>query len=324
MNPEPATDSWVAIDFETASSRGTPCAVGLAEVEGGRVVAHHFKLIRPPVFEFSPFNVALHGITPEMCQGAPSWEVSLGEILAIVDTRPLVAHNASFDVGVVRDACDLCGLPWPELTYVCTLAISRRAWPTLTSFSLPFVAAHLGLEERAHHDPDEDALLAALIGLAALEASDAPTLEELLAQMHLVTGVVTADSWHGCHGRDQRAPLPTEPTLGTLLHEDHPLYGKSVAFTGALAIVRREAQQAAVDCGARVTRGVTHETDILVTGYQDLTKLAAGATKSNKLQKAEQLRSGGQPIEIITEAELVQLLFDSDSQTGGGVRVSRA
>src|SRR4051794_10569407 len=93
------SDTWVAIDFETASARGTPCAVGLVEVEGGQIVDHHGWLICPPRFEFSPFNVALHGITPEDCADAPDWEASLGEILAIIDGRTVVAHNASFDLG---------------------------------------------------------------------------------------------------------------------------------------------------------------------------------------------------------------------------------
>lgn len=323
--PRPAAridDSWIAIDFETASSRGTPCAVGLIEVENGRVVHRQSSLIRPPVFEFWPFNVALHGITPQMCEGAPTWETTLQEILAIVDGRPLVAHNAGFDIGVIRDACDSCGLQWPELTYACTLVISRCTWPTLSSHSLPFVAAHLGLEARSHHDAEEDAALAALIGLAALEATEALTLQNLLDQMGLATGVVEPDSWRGCHGRDQRAPLPTEPTPGSQPRPGHALYEKSVAFTGALAIPRRESQQAVVDRGGRATRGVTRETEILVTGYQDVTKLAVGATKSSKLRKAERLRAGGQPIEIITEADLVRLLADVDSQASGGVRAT--
>jgi DNA polymerase-3 subunit epsilon len=45
--------------------------VGLAEIKGGQIVAQHGWLIRPPRFEFSRFNVALHGITPEDCVDAP-------------------------------------------------------------------------------------------------------------------------------------------------------------------------------------------------------------------------------------------------------------
>ena len=73
-------DSWVAIDFETASIRGTPCAVGLIEVVDGTIGDSEGWLIRPPLFEFSPFNIALHGITPAMCERAPCWSESLERI----------------------------------------------------------------------------------------------------------------------------------------------------------------------------------------------------------------------------------------------------
>jgi DNA polymerase III epsilon subunit-like protein len=116
-------DSWVAIDFETASVRGTPCAVGLVEVVNGIPGERASWLIRPPIFEFWAFNVALRGITPEMCRDAPGWEESLAEIEAFPDGRPLVAHNAGFDIGVIRDACRNAGLPWPSFSYVCTLRI---------------------------------------------------------------------------------------------------------------------------------------------------------------------------------------------------------
>jgi hypothetical protein len=71
---------------------------------------------------------------------------------------------------------------------------------------------------------------------------------------------------------------------------------------------RHDAQQAVVDCGGSVTRGPTRETDILVTGYQDLTVLAAGATKSAKLSKAERLRAAGQTLTIVSERDFVRLL----------------
>jgi DNA polymerase III epsilon subunit-like protein len=160
--------SWVAIDFETASTRGTPCAVGLVEVTDGQLGKQHRWLIRPPVFEFSPFNVALHGIGPEMCRDAPTWTESLGQILEAVANRPLVAHNAAFDLGVIRDACELCELDWPQLEYACTLVVGRRVWPGLATYSLPFLAAHLGIEPAADHEPAADAACAAEVACRAL------------------------------------------------------------------------------------------------------------------------------------------------------------
>lgn len=310
----PPADSWVAIDFETASTRGTPCAVGLVEVDRGRPPSSQSWVIRPPVFEFWPFNVALHGITPEMCVDAPSWSESLDRILALADGRPLVAHNAAFDLGVLRDACGHCNLEWPALDYFCTLVISRRAWPELSSHSLGFVVSSLELEGGDHHDPAADAAMCAAVGQAALDASNTRTFSDLVRSFHLTAGRIEAGSWLGCHGLDHTPDLPMRPRDGVHPNEGHPLFGKSVTFTGALAVRRQDAQQAVVDCGGTVTRGPTRKTDIVVTGYQDLTVLAAGAAKSAKLSKAEWLRSAGQRLNIVSERDFVRLLSVDDAE----------
>ncbi len=303
-------ESWVAIDFETASVRGTPCAVGMVEVNGRRVRRSTGWLIRPPIFEFSPFNVALHGITPEMCRDAPDWEESLSRIEDFREGRPLLAHNAGFDIGVIRDACNLTDIPWPELTYACSLVIGRRVWPGLSSYSLPFLAGHLGVYEGSHHEASADAEMAAQIGCLALGATGALTLTDLVASVQALMGSIGADEWSGCHLRDIGSAIPVEPSPGAVLREDHPFFGRSVAFTGALAISRREAMQAVVDCGGVAVKGVTRRTELLVTGFQDLARLAQGQNESAKLRKAQDLLAQGQAIEIIGESDFVKLLAD--------------
>jgi len=300
--------SWVAIDFETASTRGTPCAVGLVEVIDGQLGERHRWLIRPPIFEFSPFNVALHAIGPEMCRDAPAWAESLEQILEVVANRPLVAHNAAFDLGVVRDACELCEIEWPQLEYACTLVVGRRVWPGLTTYSLPFLAAHLGIEPAVDHEPAADAACAAEVACRALQMREATGLVELLDGCHATIGRLGPGEWSGCHGRDSKQPIPSEPTPGAMLDAEHPLFGKRIAFTGALAIPRREAQQAVVDRGAVAARGVRRDTDLLVTGYQDMAKLAQGESRSAKLRRAEELRAEGREIEIVGKREFARML----------------
>lgn len=304
------SQSWVAIDFETASVRGTPCAVGMVEVIGGQAGRSASWLIRPPIFEFSPFNVALHGITPEMCRHAPDWGESLLRIEEFREGRPLLAHNAAFDVGVIRDACSVTEIPWPELTYACSLVVGRRVWPGLDSYSLPFLASHLGVYEDNHHDAGADAEMAARIGCLALGATKALTLEGMVDSVQALMGSIGGAEWSGCHLRDIRAAIPAEPSPGAVLREDHPLFGKTVAFTGALAIPRREAMQAVVDCGGVAAKGVTRKTELLVTGFQDLTRLAQGQSQSDKLRKAQGLIANGQMIEIVGESDFVKLLAD--------------
>lgn len=304
------SQSWVAIDFETASVRGTPCAVGMVEVNEGQIGRSVGWLIRPPIFEFSPFNVALHGITPEMCRHAPDWGETLLRIEEFRGGRPLLAHNAAFDVGVIRDACSVSEIPWPELTYVCSLVVGRRVWPGLDSYSLPFLAGHLGVCEGSHHDAAADARMAARIGCIALNVTEASTLSEMVTSVQALMGSIGGDEWRGCHLRDIRAAIPVEPSPGTVPREDHPLFGKTVAFTGALAIPRREAMQAVVDCGGVAAKGVTRKTELLVTGFQDLTRLAQGWSESAKLRKAQELLTQGRSIEIVGESDFVKLLAD--------------
>ena len=59
---------FTAIDFETAnSSSASACAVGLARVRDGRVVASQGWLIQPPPGHdrFFELNIGIHGIRPE-------------------------------------------------------------------------------------------------------------------------------------------------------------------------------------------------------------------------------------------------------------------
>ena len=168
---------------------------------------------------------------------------------------------------------------------------------------------------------EEDAVVAARIALAALSETRTSTLDELAERAGVVVGIVEPNSWRGCHAAQHASAIPNEPTPGTIVNPTHPLFGKTVVFTGALAIVRRDAQQAVVNRGATSGTGVNRHTDYLVTGYQDMTKLAGGSLKSNKLGHAEELQARGFPIEIISEHDFVRLLdASSDPDPEHGAR----
>lgn len=307
-------DEWVAIDFETANEqRGSPCAVALVAVKDGAVVDSETFYIRPPVFYFSPLNVALHGITPEMCLEASDWPTALARIVDFAANRPLVAHYAAFDSGVIRDACET-NLPWPEFRYACTLVIGRQTWPGLVSYSLPYVAAACGAAEWDHHDPSGDAFAAAQIAIAAMREHRVQSLAALLEATRARWGEITSDHWRGCQRGNTPPVLPTTSSVlptaspGAVFDETNVLFGKTVVFTGELVMVRREVQQMVVDIGGHVAANVSKNVDFLVTGYQDITRLAAGQIKSSKYRKAEQLRAAGHPIEIMSEVDFYRTI----------------
>ena len=301
--------SFCAIDFETANFfRGSPCAVGLVKVVDGQVVDTRRYLMRPPrgFDEFDPFNIGIHGITPAMVRGEPRFADRLPEILAFAGGLPFVAHNAAFDMGVIRDACVVSDLRWPEATYACTLVFSRVTW-SLLSYSLPWVADKAGVSLDRHHEPESDARAAAAVLLAIARHHGAATLDEIAKATHAQLGSMDAEEWSGCH-RTWSGKRADVPLASPDADPDHPFYGRQMVFTGALSMVRARAWDLVAEVGGQPAPGVTKHTNVLVIGYQDLRKLRSGEELSAKARKARDLRAGGQDIEIMSEVDFVKLL----------------
>jgi DNA polymerase III epsilon subunit-like protein len=302
--------SFCAIDFETANRyRGSACAVGLVKVVDGEVVDSRRSLMRPPdgYDEFEPFNIRIHRITPAMVRDEPRFAERLPEILAFADGLPLVAHNAAFDMGVIRAACYVSDLPCPEASYACTLVFSRATW-SLLSYSLPWVAEAAGVALDHHHDPEADARAAASILLAIAERHGATTIEEIADATRAPLGSMSASGWSGYH-RTWAGGRGCVPATDLDASPDHPFYGREIVFTGALdSMTRAMAWDRVIEVGGRPAPGVTKHTNILVIGYQDAYQLRPGEQLSAKARRARDLRDLGQQIEIMPEVDFLQFL----------------
>ncbi|WP_238182045.1 3'-5' exonuclease [Methylobacterium trifolii] len=163
----------LAIDFETANERrDSACAVGLAWIEGDRIVRRASRLIRPPEMRFSPGNIRVHGILPADVRDQPGFAEAMAEFLPDLSRGLILAHNAGFDIGVLRASLAGAGVAVPPLTYLCTLQISRKVFPDPAGCGLGKVAARLGIRFE-HHDAGEDAYACAEIALAAARQAGA-------------------------------------------------------------------------------------------------------------------------------------------------------
>ena len=175
--------NFVAIDFETANgSPASPCAVGLVRVTDGKIAESVATLIQPPYPNnwFHEGNIKVHGIRPSDVDGAPEIHEALAFILAFVGDYPMVAHNAPFDMGVLRKSAELIEWPLPQLNYTCSLAISRKTY-NLESYRLNAVAYAVGHEEFNHHDALADSDACARIIIHAAKRHGVETMDELLA-----------------------------------------------------------------------------------------------------------------------------------------------
>ena len=184
---------FAALDFETANRfPESPCSLGVVVVRGGEVREERLWGIRPHrafrVFERG--NTWIHGITAAKAREWPEFPSVWEEVLPLVAGLPLAAHNAPFDLEVLRRTLALYGLVPPPARGLCTVRLARRAWPDLESYKLHRVARTLGFSFK-HHRALEDARACAVIALAAaatLEASCFRDLEDWAASGTLEGG----------------------------------------------------------------------------------------------------------------------------------------
>lgn len=173
--------NFTAIDFETAnSSSASACSVGLVKVHDGRVVDKIGWFIRPPLGfdEFTEWNTRIHGIVAADVAHAPFWSEQLPDLVAFADGDVLVAHNAGFDMGVIRGACTASRIETPSFAYLCSLAVARKTY-TLDSYKLPVAAMAAGFEDFDHHQALADAEACAAIMVHAARRHGASDLMEL-------------------------------------------------------------------------------------------------------------------------------------------------
>ena len=174
---------FTAIDFETANgSPASPCAVGLVRVRDGKIVDTLAFLIQPPSPHdwFHAGNIKVHGIRPSDVDGAATAAEALALMLGFIGTDTLIAHNAPFDMGVLRAAASEVSFDLPDLSYACSLMMARKSY-NLESYRLNAVAYAIGHEEFNHHDALADADACARIVIHMANRHDADSLAELLS-----------------------------------------------------------------------------------------------------------------------------------------------
>jgi DNA polymerase-3 subunit epsilon len=301
---------YTALDFETANSyRGSPCAVGLVKVRDGVAVDERHWLIRPPEGAdwFAWFNVNLHGITAEMVADIPRWKHLLPEILDFIGDDPVVAHNAGFDIGVIRYACAVDNIEWPEMRFLCTLVMARRALK-LPSYRLPYIVESFGLVMGDHHDPLADAHGVVAVVKVLAEEAGVNDLADLAAAHQMSIGRMSSGIYKGSvavsTGRGF-TPIEVNPDADP----DGYLYGRVVVFTGTLMSLTRDlARQECARVGASPEQNTTKRTNVLVIGDINPAVLRPGSNVTGKLRRAFELQDKGQAIEVMTEDDFLRCL----------------
>lgn len=191
---------FVAVDVETANpKRGSICSIGLTVVENGAVSASRSWLCRPPgpLAYFAPLQVGIHGIDERRVARAPTFGEVLDDVLTLIGDRPVVAHNAAFDLGALRAACEADDTRPPTLAFGCTRVWTKRELD-LADYRLPTVAGTLGVALVRHHDAAEDARVCAEVLLTLARKRGSRTVPEFARATGTRLGRLSPEVWDGC------------------------------------------------------------------------------------------------------------------------------
>ena len=140
-------DDYVVIDVETTGydpRESEIIELAAARFKDGNILDSFQSLVQPktPV----PKKITkVTGITNDMLRSAPPIEAALPAFMRFVSRTPLVAHNASFDIGFIQRYASMQGLRI-ESQVVDTLWMCKECFPDLANHRMETVALHLQVD----------------------------------------------------------------------------------------------------------------------------------------------------------------------------------
>lgn len=191
--------NFTVIDFETANSkRASACALGIVRVENGVIIEQDAWLIKPDDMRFDGMNIAIHGIRPEQVVNEPEFNELFNKIFKEkLENQLVVAHNASFDMSVLRKSLELYGIEFPTFDYLCTVKVAQKTWVDLHNHKLDTMSRFLNFDFK-HHDALDDCLACANVLIKACEKENVTSPLALADKLKLQVGKVYKGGYKAC------------------------------------------------------------------------------------------------------------------------------
>ncbi|MDW0116350.1 exonuclease domain-containing protein [Sporosarcina thermotolerans] len=157
-------NDYIVLDFETTGFRAG--ADRIIQIGALKFINHERvevlnTFINPE--RHIPLTITrLTGITNEMVEWAPTIEQKIYELIEFIGEFPIIAHNASFDMGFLYALDNIQGIQIPEYTVIDTVPLARKTITETPNHKLGTLAKYLQLEHDAH-DAIGDCLATAAI-----------------------------------------------------------------------------------------------------------------------------------------------------------------
>ena len=149
--------TYCVLDLETTGLSAKTekiTEIGIMKIQNGEVVDKFCEFVNPekPI----PQRVQeVTNITDDMVKDAPTIDVLFPKVLEFIKGSVLVAHNAVFDIGFLKNVAKELGYEF-DYTYVDTLPLARKLYPELKKHKLGKIAEHLKIKVEVAHRALDD------------------------------------------------------------------------------------------------------------------------------------------------------------------------
>ena len=149
--------TYCVLDLETTGFSAKTekiTEVGIMKIKDGKVIDTFSSFINPekPIPERV---VEVTNITDDMVKNAETIDKVFPKILEFLGDSVIVAHNAPFDIGFLKQNAKVLGYEF-DYTYVDTLALSRKIFPNLKKHKLGKIAEYLKIKVEVAHRALDD------------------------------------------------------------------------------------------------------------------------------------------------------------------------
>lgn len=281
--------NFVAIDFETATPDRMACQLGIVVVNDYKITEELRFYIQPPNNTYHFHNMANNFVKPTDTEFSPTFLELWPTIKHYFENQYIVAHNTTFDIGVLLVNCSYYNIPEPKLNnIICTCEMHNMT-------NLVDACGFYGLSINKHHDALEDARACALLLIKYMELSQVISCKKK---------IISKESDKNLIFKSKERTLSSaakQQDLTNVVDKDNFFYNKKVVISGTFKSfeMREDLALKLKGLGADINTSISKKTNIFIYG-EDF-----GPVKMNKVNE---LINNGTDITLINEENLLKLL----------------
>jgi DNA polymerase-3 subunit epsilon len=304
-------NAFTYFDVETPNRKNDRISsLGIIHVVDGITVHEGIYLVNPEV-PFDRFNIELTGITPAMVKDKPTLGALWPQISCYFTDAIIVAHNATFDLGVLTKTLVQYGFPLPTFRYICTMDKAKRNLKFKRN-SLDYLCATLGILMERHHEALSDARACQGIFYYLVERCGLTDDEVSIFRMRYdhINPRVTPGRPYDNSMRSALQRVESESN-NPMTHDISPtdniqFKGKVFCLTGDFNFGSKiDVELWLMARGGRCIETLSPVVDYVLVGTKGSKRWAYGSY-GTKVKRAMDMKAAGQPIEILRESEVIK------------------